>query len=324
MKRYIHSCAAALFAVAAMLLTATSSFAQAGKPDQIRIGLQKSSTLIAVLRANGELEKALAPLGVKVTWHEFSSGLPLLESLGVGNLDFGADVADTVPIFAQAAGSKLAYVAEESASPAAQAIVVPDNSPIRTLADLKGKKIAVTKGAGSHYLLLAALGRAGLGFKDISPAYLAPADGRAAFVSNNVDAWVAWDPFLSSTQRQSGARTLADGSGGLASYKRYYLASETFADRRPDVLSVVVDKLRETGKWVKSNPKEAAKLLADLWGIDAAAVEEANSHRSYGVGLVTPAGLSEQQKIADAFFGEGLIPRRIETATVKIWAPKAP
>ena len=110
-----------LFTATAFLFSASMSNAQTDKPaDQIRIGLQKSSTLTAVLRANGELDKALAPLGVKVSWHEFSSGLPLLESLGVGNLDFGADVADTVPIFAQAAGSKLAYVAEESASPAAQ------------------------------------------------------------------------------------------------------------------------------------------------------------------------------------------------------------
>lgn len=140
---------AGLFAAASLMLAATASFAQDKPDDQIRIGLQKSSTLIAVLRANGELDKALAPLGVKVSWHEFSSGLPLLESLGVGNLDFGADVADTVPIFAQAAGSKLAYVAEESASPAAQAILVAKDSPIKTLADLKGKKIAVTKGAGS-------------------------------------------------------------------------------------------------------------------------------------------------------------------------------
>jgi sulfonate transport system substrate-binding protein len=314
-----------LFTATAFLFSASMSNAQTDKPaDQLRIGLQKSSTLTAVLRANGELDKALAPLGVKVSWHEFSSGLPLLESLGVGNLDFGADVADTVPIFAQAAGSRLAYVAEESASPAAQAILVAKDSPVKALADLKGKKVAVTKGAGSHYLLLAALSKAGLNFKDISPAYLAPADGRAAFVSNNVDAWVAWDPFLTSAQRQSGAKVLSDGSSGLASYKRYYLASETFVERRSDVLNIVFAKLRETGKWVKANPKDAAALLAGLWNIDAATVEEANSHRSYGVGAVTPAGLVEQQKIADAFFGEGLLPKKIDTATVKIWTPNAP
>lgn len=303
---------------------AISALASPAAAEDIRIGYQRSSTLTAILKANGELDKALAPLGIKVTWHEFSSGLPLLEAINIGSIDFGADVADTVPVFAQAAGARLAYVAEEAASPSAQAILVPTASPIRSLTDLKGKKIAVTKGAGSHYLLLAALSRAGLSFKDITPAYLPPADGRAAFVSNNVDAWIAWDPFLTSVTRQSGARVLADGSDGLASYKRYYLASADYADRRADTLNVIFAKLLETGQWVKAHPSEAANLLAGLWSIDAATVEEANSHRSYRVGSVTPAGLTEQQKIADAFFAEHLLPAKLDTTAIKIWTPKAP
>ncbi|WP_139024742.1 aliphatic sulfonate ABC transporter substrate-binding protein [Bradyrhizobium sp. STM 3843] len=292
--------------------------------EDIRIGYQRSSTLTAILKANGELEKALAPLGIKVTWHEFSSGLPLLEAINIGSIDFGADVADTVPIFAQAAGAKLAYVAEEAASPSAQAILVPTASAIKSLTELKGKRVAVTKGAGSHYLLLAALARAGLSFKDIMPAYLPPADGRAAFVSNNVDVWIAWDPFLTSVIRQSGARVLADGSDGLASYKRYYLASAAYADGHADALNVIFTKLVETGQWVKAHPADAANLLAGLWGIDAATVEEANSHRSYRVGAVTPAGLAEQQKIADAFFAEHLLPAKLDTSAIKIWLPRAP
>jgi len=309
-------------AAVAIGLLATVLVAQPAVADEIRIGYQKSSTLTAVLKANGELEKALAPLGITVSWHEFTSGMPLLEAINIGSIDFGADVADTVPIFAQAAGAKLAYVAEEAASPSAQAILVPQSSPVKTLADLRGKKVAVTKGAGSHYLLLAALARAGLSFKDIMPAYLTPADGRAAFVSNNVDAWVAWDPFLTSALHQSGGRILADGSSGLASYKRYYLSSAAFADRRGEALNVIFDKLAETGKWVKTHPKDAATLLAGLWGIDAATVEEANGHRSYLVGTVTASGLSEQQRIADAFLAEGLIPTKVDTTALKIWTPK--
>lgn len=312
-----------VFLASVLSISFASSIASAQTPasDTLRIGFQKSSTLTAILKTNGELEKALAPLGVRVTWHEFSSGLPLLEAINTGNVDFGADVADTVPLFAQAAGAKLAYIAEESASPSAQAILVAADSPIRTLADLKGKKVAVTKGAGSHFLLLAALGKAGLTFKDISPAYLPPADGRVAFVGGNVDAWVAWDPFLTSAQHQSKARVLADGGNGLASYKRYYLASAAFADRRGDVLNVIYRKLDDTGKWVKANPKDAAASLANLWGIDAATVEEANSHRSYQIGTVTAQGLSEQQRIADAFFAERLIPVKVDAAAAKIWAP---
>src|ERR1700722_14224462 len=242
-------------AVIAIAAIAFAKVAKAQISDTIRIGYQKSSTLMAILKANGELERALTPLGIRVPWHEFTSGLPLLEAINTGNIDFGADVADTVPLFAQAAGAQLAYIAEEAASPSAQAILVRPESPIKTIADLKGKKVAVTKGAGSHYLLLAALAKAGLGFKDISPAYLIPADGRAAFTGGNVDAWVAWDPFLTSAQRQSGARILSDGGDGLASYKRYYLSSAAFADRPGNVLDVIFGKLDETGKWVKAHPK---------------------------------------------------------------------
>jgi sulfonate transport system substrate-binding protein len=321
-KRISERSALLPLAAAASILSVHFACAQTLVSDTIRIGYQKSSTLTAILKANGELDKALAPLGVKIVWHEFSSGLPLLEAINTGNVDFGADVADTVPLFAQAAGAKLAYIAEEAASPSAQAILVSAESPIRTLADLKGRKVAVTKGAGSHFLLLAALGKAGLTFKDISPAYLPPADGRIAFVGGNVDAWVAWDPFLTSAQRASNARVLTDGGNGLASYKRYYLSSAAYADRRGDALGVIYHKLDETGKWVKANPKNAASLLAGLWGIDASTVEEANSHRSYQVGVVTPAKLSEQQRIADAFHAEGLIPVKVNAADVKIWAPK--
>jgi hypothetical protein len=162
------------------------------------------------------------------------------------------------------------------------------------------------------------------GFKDISPAYLTPADGRTAFIGNSVDAWVAWDPFLSSTLKQSEVRVLADGSNGLASYKRYYLASAAYADAHGDALNVIFNKLSETGKWVKTHSAEAAGALTGLWGMDAATIEEANSHRSYLVGPVTALSLSEQQRIADAFFAEHLIPAKLDTAALKIWTPKGP
>lgn len=310
----------ALAALPLLLATGIAAAQTTPAPSTLRIGFQRSSTLIAILKANGGLEKALAPLGVQVTWHEFTSGLPQLEALNTGNIDFSADVADTVPIFAQAAGAKLAYVAEEAPSPSAQAILVQADSTIKAVADLKGKKVAVTKAAGSHYLLLAALSGAGLTSKDITSAFLTPADGRAAFVSKNVDAWVAWDPFLTTALRQNGARVLADGKD-VASYKRYYLASESYARSRGDVLKVIYGKLDEIGKWVKANPTEAAALLAGEWKIDAATIEEANSHRSYKVGVVTKDGIAEQKKIADTFFAEGLLPKKIDTTDVIVWQP---
>jgi sulfonate transport system substrate-binding protein len=312
LRRY----ALALFALLTTL-AAAPAFAQKA-PDTVRIGYQKSSTLITILKTRGTLEKALAPLGVKVSWHEFASGLPLLEALNVGGVDVSADVADTVPVFALAAGAQLTYIAQEAPSPTAQAIVVKADSPIKTITDLKGKRIGFAKAAGAHYLLLAALDKAGLSLKDVQPAYLAPADGRAAFERGAIDAWVIWDPFLTAVQRQSHARVLADGKG-LADYQRYYLASTPFAKARPDVIKVIVDALQQTGKWVKQSPQDAAALLAPVWGLDAATVEEANSHRSYAVRAVVPEHLSEQQKIADAFLGEGLLPKKVNATAVPVF-----
>lgn len=290
---------------------------------QLRIGYQKSSTLISLLKSQGTLEKALADQDIRVSWHEFASGQPLLEALNVGNIDLSADVADTVPVFAQAAGAQLAYFARETPSPAAQAILVRDGSPLRNLADLKGKKVAVTKAAGAHYLLIAALAKAGLKFSDIQPAYLTPADGRAAFENGKVDAWVIWEPFLSAAQRQLPTRTL-EGSQGLASYQRYYLTSSRFAAKHPEVLQTVYSELAKAGDWLRANPAEAARILGPLWGnLDPAIVEQANGRRSYQVRPVQPDGLGEQQKIADAFFAEGLLPRAVDTRAVATWQPEA-
>lgn len=315
-----HSRRSVLLALAS--LASGAALAQGAAPSTVRIGYQKSSTLIVVLKTQGVLERQLAPLGVKVAWHEFSSGLPLLEALNLDNLDFSADVADTVPVFAQAAGAKLTFVAQEAPSPAAQAIVVKAASPLKSVADLKGRKVGFAKAAGAHYLLIAALEKAGLSLKDIEPAYLTPADGRAAFEKGAIDAWVVWDPFLSAAQRQSQVRVLADGTG-IASYQRYYLAATRFAQARPDVLNVIYTELEKAGKWVKQSPKDAAALLAPVWGIDAATVEQANGRRSYAVRPAVADGLKEQQRIADAFFAEKLLPRKINALDIALFKPGA-
>lgn len=309
-------------ALAGLAALAAAPLPHAQARATVRIGYQKSSTLIAVLKVQGTLEQQLAPLGVQPAWHEFTSGLPLLEALNLDNLDFSADVADTVPVFAQAAGARLTFVAQEAPSPSAQAILVKPDSPLRSVADLKGKKVGFAKAAGAHYLLIAALDKAGLSLADIQPAYLTPADGRAAFERGAIDAWVVWDPFLAAAQRQAQARVLADGTG-IASYQRYYLASTRYAQARPDVLRVIYAELEKAGRWVKQNPREAAQLLAPVWGLDAATIEQANGRRSYAVRPVVPGVLSEQQKIADAFLAEKLLPRRVDALDADLFQPGA-
>lgn len=286
----------------------------------LRIGYQKSSTLTLYLKSRGVLEKALAPQQVAVQWHEFTSGLPLLEALNIGALDLSADVADAVPPFALAAGAKLTYYAIETPSPTAQAIVVRKDSPITSVAQLKGRKIGFAKGAGAHYLLLEALSQAGLSIRDIESAYLSPADGRSAFENGAIAAWVVWDPFLAAVQRQSGARILVDGTR-TAAYRRFYLAATPFARQHPEVLQRVYEELQRAGDWVKKNPAAAADWHAPVLGLDAATVAAANERRSYAVRPVDAESLAEQQRIADAFSGAQILPRRVQIQESPVWQP---
>lgn len=304
-------------AVPAALLPAT---ARAADPERVRIGYQKSSTLMIWLKSHGLLEKAFAARRIAVQWHEFASGLPLLEALNVGALDLSADVADAVPPFALAAGAKLTYFATEAPSPKAQAIVVKADSPIASVAQLKGRKVAFAKGAGVHYLVLEALRSAGLTIRDIEPAFLSPADGRAAFEQGSVAAWAIWDPFLAAVQRQSSVRVLVDGEK-LSAYRRFYLAATPFAERHPEVLAAVYGELARAGAWIKQNPAAAAEWHGPIIGLDAPTVAAANERRSYRVQPTDEAALAEQQRIGDAFTAAQVLPKAVKVADSPVWKP---
>ena len=157
-----------------------------------------------VLKARGTLEKRLASQGVTVQWLEFPAGPQLLEGLNAGAIDVGT-VGETPPIFAQAGGVDFVYIGNEPPAPQGEAIVVLPDSPIRNVAQLRGKKVAFNKGSNVHYLLVKALEHAGLTYADIQPIYLTPADARAAFVQRNVDAWVIWDPYRPPSGRSARA-----------------------------------------------------------------------------------------------------------------------
>lgn len=275
---------------------------------QVRIGYQKYGTL-TLLKGRGTLEKRLAEQGVGVKWTEFPAGPVLLEGLNVGSIDFGT-VGEAPPIFAQAAGANLVYVGNEPASPASEAIVVPKGSSLRTLADLKGKKIALNKGSNVHYLLLKALEKAGVAYADIQPVFLPPADARAAFERGSVDAWAIWDPFLAAAEKQLGARVLADGKGLVANYQ-FYLASRTYAEKNPEILRIVLDEVAKVDDWGRNNPEEVATILSAQTGLGKDVVALAASRYAYGVKPVSVDVIASQQRVADAFSSLKLIPKPI-------------
>ena len=288
-------------------LTLTSAHAQA-KPE-LRIGYQKSASLFVLQKAQGTLEKSLAPLGFGVKWVEFPAGPQLLEGLNVGAVDVGY-VGEAPPIFAQAAGAKFVYIGHDPAAPQAEAILVTKDSPIKTVADLKGKKIALNKGSNVHYLLLKALEKAGVAYADIQPVFLPPADARAAFERGSVDAWAIWDPFLAAAEKQLGARVLADGKGLVANYQ-FYLASRTYAEKNPEILRIVLDEVAKVDDWGRNNPEEVATILSAQTGLGKDVVALAASRYAYGVKPVSVDVIASQQRVADAFSGLKLIPKPI-------------
>jgi sulfonate transport system substrate-binding protein len=289
-----------------------AALAQAPKPELLRIGFQKSASLLTLQKSQGTLEKRLAPLGVAVKWVEFPAGPQLLEGLNVGAVDVGF-VGEAPPIFAQAAGARFVYIGFDPAAPEAEAIVVPKDSAIKSAADLKGKKVALNKGSNVHYLLVKALEKAGLKYSDIQPVFLPPADARAAFERGAVDAWAIWDPFLAAVEKQSGARLLVDGRGLVNNYD-YYLAERGYAQARPQVIQALFEDTQQQATYLKNNIKAAAAVIAPLQGLEPEVVEKAITRYQFGVKPLTAAVAAEQQKIADTFHALGLIPKPIRVA----------
>ena len=307
--------------VALAFATSALHTAAQGQAETLRIGYQKSASLFVLQKAQGSLEKRLAPLRVGVKWVEFPAGPQLLEGLNVGSVDVGY-VGEAPPIFAQAAGANFVYIGNDPAAPEAEAIVVPKGSALKTVADLKGKKIALNKGSNVHYLLVRALEKAGLKYTDIQPVFLPPADARAAFEAGAVDAWAIWDPFLSAVEKQTGARQLTDARGGIANNYQYYLAERGYTERNPEVIKALFNDAIEQGQWLKANVKRAAAIIAPIQGLDVEVVESALRRYQFNVAPVTDAIAAEQQKIADVFFALKLIPKNVRVVDALQSRPK--
>jgi sulfonate transport system substrate-binding protein len=274
----------------------------------LRIGYQKYGTLI-IVKALGHLDSSFSKKGWKVSWFQFPAGPQLLEGLNAGAIDFGT-VGEAPPIFGQAAGAPLIYVANEPPSPKAEAILVPKDSPIQTVADLKGKRVALNKGSNVHYLLVQALNHAGLKYTDIQTVFLPPADARAAFESGKVDAWVIWDPFEGVAQKATGARVLTDGEGLVANHQ-FYFASRSFAAAHPHETRAVIQAIQEADKETREKPQEVAAILSPEVQIDTATLAFILKRSNFGAVITRAPVIAEQQKIADAFYSLGLIPKQI-------------
>lgn len=281
------------------------------KPQEtttLNIGFQKYGVL-PIIKARGDLDKVLKEKGVNVKWVEFPAGPQLLEGLNVGSVAFG-ESGEAPPIFAQAANSNLVYVANQPAAPLAEALIVPKDSAIQSVQDLKGKRVVLNKGSNVHYLLLKVLEANHLKLDDIQVVYLPPADARAAFEKGAVDAWVIWDPFFAAAEKQLNAKVIATGQN-LVNNHQFYLADRKFAEQHPDVLKIVVNELNTTTQWVSQHQTDAAKLLEKPTGLPLNILNTSISRMGFGVTPISNDVVKKQQAVADAFYQQKLIPNKI-------------
>ncbi|TAK76033.1 MAG: sulfonate ABC transporter substrate-binding protein [Aquabacterium sp.] len=304
---------------AAWALPARAAAKAGPAPAQLRIGFQKAAVNLVILKQQGALEKRFPDS--KVSWLEFPAGPQLLEALSVGALEFGL-TGDSPPVFAQAAEKDLFYVGAEPPKPQSSAILVKPDSSIRVLADLKGRKVAVQKGSSAHFLLVRALEEARLEWSDITAVYLPPADARAAFERDSVDAWAIWDPYYAAAELDARPRVLHNGVG-LSGNNSFYLASRQLVERHPATVLGLLQALTEADAYVQGHRKESAQLVSEFSGLSLATVFRFIERRPPSpTRPLWPSIVENQQRVADSFFRLGLIPRRIKVADI-VWKPQA-
>src|SRR5450830_715459 len=280
-----------LQATAATTLAGTAAWSSAAEERTLRIGYQKFNTL-NILKGTGNLEKALAPLGWKVKWFEFAAGPQLTEALNADAIDFG--------------------LAAEQPYPKGIGIFVAQDSPIRSIKELKGKKVALGRGWNVQYLLVRALEEAGLSYNEIVPVYVSnAADVRAAFQSGNVDAAGLWDPFLAGQELATRPRILRDGTG-LSNNRTFHLATPKFVDQNKNIIRILFAELKKTNNWTQAHPQETADLLAPQLGVDAKVLRLATERRNYTTVPIDAGIIQEQQQIVEAFYKLNLIKNPVQ------------
>ncbi|MER3493868.1 MAG: sulfonate ABC transporter substrate-binding protein [Mastigocladus sp. ERB_26_2] len=274
------------------------------KTKLLRMGYQQAGDLVKVTQV---LEKRLEPLGIKVEWAQFAQGPQLMEAMNVGKIDLG-NVGETPPIFAQAAGAQIAYVVGRRSDGRRSAIAVPPDSPIQSVKDIKGQKVVFQKASGSHYFILRALEDVGLKYSDIQVLSIPNVEATSAFLEGKIPVWVTGDPHLARVEKLGKAKIIRTAQG-LDSPGGYYVGTKQFAIDNPELLRIVIEEIDKIERWAEANPKETAKLISPHQKLPLDVMDLVISRRGYGLRAISPDLIKEQQRIADYFYKNGLLPK---------------
>ncbi|WP_242126300.1 ABC transporter substrate-binding protein [Sphingobium sp. Sx8-8] len=284
----------------------------AGKGGRVKLVLGDQ---VHLLQSKMEAAGALDHLSYDIQWANFAGAAPLLEALNAGAVDT-APAGDLPVILAAAAGAPLRIVAGSRFSPRDVGIIVPPGSPIRSLADLPGRRVIVSSARGSiaHYLLLEALKEAKVDRRRVDIGFMLPNDAAAAFAAGRVEAWATFGLYQIAAE-QRGARILRDGQGissglGLIAASRAALDDPAKRAALRDVLA----RLQQASLWAQAHPDAYARLFARQTGVDAP-LAKLVVERENPVLIASDAAVTVPlQRVVDRFYADGELPAHVEVA----------
>jgi sulfonate transport system substrate-binding protein len=263
----------------------------------LQVGDQKGGTE-SLLRAAGELDN----LPYRIVFSTFTSGPPQVEAATAGKIAF-AVTGDTPPIFGAAANAKIKVVSVYGGGARGDQILVQANSAIRSVADLRGKTIAVTKGSSAHGNILDQLDKSGLKPANVRLAFLQPADGFSAFTSGRVDAWAIWDPYTAQVEQQLPVRTIA-----VAKHKYSFgiASDQALADpKRNTALADLLMRLDRATFWAREHPQQWAEKYAAEVGLDVKVGAVAQGRSLWQPTALNDTVVSVQQRLTGLLVAAG-------------------
>ncbi|TCF96909.1 sulfonate ABC transporter substrate-binding protein [Paraburkholderia strydomiana] len=296
-RALVKALTAAVLAIPALLFASASNAADL---PVLKVGDQSLQTR-GILEASGQLKD----LPYKIEWFNFPAAQPLGEALNAGAVDVGG-LGDAPLVFALAAGARVRAVAATRSNPLDLAIVVGPQSPLTEVANLKGKRLATTRGSIGHYLALAALKKANLSASDVTFVFLAPADAKAALASGSVDAWSVWDPYTALGESRDHDRIIANGVG-LSEGLSYQVATETAIAAKRAQLADFLRRVATGQRWALTHPDEVAAMQSRVTGLPTDVLKTV-----YQRGQVHPVAIDDsvvaaQQRTADTYEAASVI-----------------
>ena len=269
----------------------------------LNVGDQKGGTE-SLLRAAGALDN----LPYQIAFSTFTSGPPQVEAATAGKIDF-AITGNSPPIFGAASNAKIKVVSAYDGGGVGDQVLVHADSPIQSIADLRGKRVAVGKGSSAHGHILGQLQKAGLTPADVTLVFLQPADALSAFTKREADAWAIWDPYTAQAEQQLPVRSIGQAKGVTNGYWFGIASDDALADpKRNTALSDLLVRFEKAARWAKDHPQQWAESYAAAVGLDpkVAAVAQGRSLR-------LPTELDDdvvaaEQKLADLFAAVGADP----------------